>query len=341
MHRISGYGRELFVSNVIKYIADNYQEKFGNIFSEYLPINLSGMRVVREWKHIDICVFVHDSNKPCLIIENKVGAGITESQLSKYEKEGDQGCRYVLLSLRKPPISLPEKWAYMSYGDLANEIFSTFRDSVPSFDNMFIRYFAEYLLTLNEEIDKAQNHVYNNLHVSLKDLIPNDPSRRPYEARIIFESLAMILKERLKDYPVSINTGIGHTTPMLDINFDQCKEDEVRYIMQLQDSTLVVGFVIDNDGQLVATSDDKKKLYAQKKEIRQAMWNAYAPEVLRILASKENANTTNGYTTDKYIVPTIRLKRGNYSINEIFDEISAYVKIITESISSEKNNNNN
>ncbi len=323
IRQISGYGRELFVSNVLKYIGDTFPEVFKKIFAEYLSENLAEFSVKREWRHTDVAVFAADNTKanPCLIIENKVGAATLNEQLEKYSTfvKKSRG-RCLLLALREPVRELPQPWVYMSYGTLSKRLDETI--SGKGFEIEFLKNFAAYLAALNNEVEELNNNITVDLTLAKVTAIAG---KHPYGQRTVFETLAKILGERLKNYPLTVSAGIAHATPMLEVVFDGRKKRDMNYTVQIQDNCLVVGYIVKNKGQYVPKYNKPKDEKQHKKENRVVNWKANAPEVLKDLAAKENADTSTGYTTLTYIMPAIRLNRADRKIDEIFKEVEALV----------------
>ena len=106
---VSGYGRELFFSNIIDYIANHCSEVIASALREFLPP--SGFdKVERENRHMDLVFFGRDANQsvPVLVIENKRGSIATEKQLQEYIKKitgnkgskigKNSGCSFLLIS---------------------------------------------------------------------------------------------------------------------------------------------------------------------------------------------------------------------------------------------------
>lgn len=323
MQSISGYGRELFVSNVIGYIGTHYPAIFQTIFSNYLPSSAT-ITVKREWQHTDIAVFIGDPNKPHIIIENKIGAAIIKSQLKKYsDLIGADGHR-ILLSLRKPINQDTGEWQYMSYEDLAERLAPCLIGK--GFEFEFLKYFCEYLKSLHNEIEVISNDLLENLDSkTLKEITQKD-NMRPYEARMIFEILSSKLEERIKGYGVSVSAGITHSTPMLQLVFDKDKYKDKGYVVQLQDNYLVLGFEIANNGLFTYTKNDEKTERTAKRENRAEIWDVYAPEALKKFTNNKDRNEMSGYTTEKYIMPTIRFYCGDKTIEDVFNDIEEIVK---------------
>jgi hypothetical protein len=128
--------KELFHSNFLAWLAENYSLEIGIVFSKFIKenkiINLIKEPPLREKENIDL-TFTYEDNQ-ILIIENKVKSLPSIDQLSKYSKDHNLNKSYLLLSLYKPNF-INEKnqiiiskdgneiiWNYLSYEQLAKYI---------------------------------------------------------------------------------------------------------------------------------------------------------------------------------------------------------------------------
>jgi len=128
--------KELFHSNFLAWLAENYSLEIGKVFSKFIKenkiINLKIKPPLREKENIDL-TFTYEDNQ-ILIIENKVKSLPSIDQLRKYSKDHNSNKSYLLLSLYKPNF-INEKnqiiismdgneiiWNYLSYEQLAKYI---------------------------------------------------------------------------------------------------------------------------------------------------------------------------------------------------------------------------
>ena len=89
--------KELFHSNFLSWLAESYNEEFGNIFIKYLKEEPSDSRIEdikREKKNIDLS-FKY-SNGQELLIENKIKSIPYAEQLIKYSKNGNGNQNFVI-----------------------------------------------------------------------------------------------------------------------------------------------------------------------------------------------------------------------------------------------------
>lgn len=122
--------KELFHSNFLGWLAENYSLEVGLAFSKFInenkTINLKIKPPLREKENIDL-TFTYEDNQ-VLIIENKVKSLPFISQLEEYSKAHRSNKNYLLLSLYKPEfinennqviINDTIKWNFLSYKELA------------------------------------------------------------------------------------------------------------------------------------------------------------------------------------------------------------------------------
>lgn len=135
MFQLSLSSKELFHSNFLFWLFENYPNEAGPIFADYLkkaPPTYDSLKVDREQKNIDL--WLKYSNGEELIIENKVKSLPIKSQLKKYadNTQNKDKTSFLLLSLTRPAflkksesrIQLSEgvEWHYLSYHELANKL---------------------------------------------------------------------------------------------------------------------------------------------------------------------------------------------------------------------------
>ena len=122
--------KELFHSNFLGWLAENYSLEVGAAFSKFIKNKSNKLKLnEREKENIDL-TFIYE-NEEILIIENKVKSLPTISQLQKYSKNHNSNKNYLLLSLYKPEfidennqviINDTIKWNFLSYKELAINI---------------------------------------------------------------------------------------------------------------------------------------------------------------------------------------------------------------------------
>lgn len=122
--------KELFHSNFLYWIGQNYPSEFGALFSKFLneqPNETCINKIFRERENIDLSF--NYSNDQEILIENKVKSVPYKEQLAKYSEKHTNKRNYILLSLSEPmffqsqskldlDIKKGVTWHYLSYSDL-------------------------------------------------------------------------------------------------------------------------------------------------------------------------------------------------------------------------------
>lgn len=153
--RMSLSSKELFHSNFIAWVMEEYPEIMGKFFCEILEIEneIKSIENVKREKHdIDISFNLGEN---IILIENKVKSIAYEEQLKKYQNlyKKEENKKYILLSLKKPTFENDE-WLYLEYSTLLTQ-----------FENMInkeINPYHKYLLT----------DYINFINILLKNFLP-------------------------------------------------------------------------------------------------------------------------------------------------------------------------
>jgi hypothetical protein len=149
---------ELFHSNLLFWIANNYKNEFGKIFSMFcntMPPDLEILDVRREEKHIDLSFKYSDNQE--VFIENKVKSIPNRQQLLNYSDEHGKDKAYVLLSLSEPVFFKNNTcrlnnatWHYLSYSKLKEKLAEITRQDIDSYHRRIIE---DYIVLLKGIID--------------------------------------------------------------------------------------------------------------------------------------------------------------------------------------------
>lgn len=134
-------------------------------------------KVKREWNHFDLYI---ETNKRCIVIENKIKSIHTNRQLQEYSDKinkickGSDGTIQILATFFEEPNGLPEEWGSISYADILKNL-----QNIKT-QNTFIKEYAVVLENLNKlinefktsepvyEIDSTENSEYANLLETLE-----------------------------------------------------------------------------------------------------------------------------------------------------------------------------
>lgn len=138
--------------------------------------NIDNIKFENQVKHtndciFDLCITMGNNSEELLIIENKLKSFPTEEQLAKYSNafEGT-GVTFLLLSLA-PEVKLPEKWRYLSYGELAKRMHRIFYNA--DFTNEYHKYlindYISVIETLSESFPQNKSMKYDFYDEKISD----------------------------------------------------------------------------------------------------------------------------------------------------------------------------
>lgn len=125
MDYMSGYARELFVSNILSYMVDHHPKALKEAFKE-LGLPHDWDEAQREFKHTDLTF--KKGGKAVLVIENKTESSANDDQLRKYKinfkKENGGDIDHTIFLLISPNdndrfVAECNSWQYVGYAALA------------------------------------------------------------------------------------------------------------------------------------------------------------------------------------------------------------------------------
>lgn len=129
LFNLSLSSKELFHSNFLYWLGQNYPCEFGEMFAEYLkgkPESYCISKIEREKSNIDISFSYFGGYE--VFIENKVKSVPYIEQLKRYSKSNTEKQSYILLSLSEPKFFLDKDtdiegvWSYLSYSGLRERL---------------------------------------------------------------------------------------------------------------------------------------------------------------------------------------------------------------------------
>ena len=341
---VSGYGRELFFSNIIDYIANHCSEVIASALREFLPP--SGFdKVERENRHMDLVFFGRDANQsiPVLVVENKRGSIATEKQLQEYIKKitgnkgnkigKNSGCSFLLISPHRFDKDVADRagWSFMGYKDLGQRLDSALGDYAEknsgysdTLQYKLLKAAIEYMPYLEEESTRIYDGVKSDTKCS--ELRNQDDSSDTIKLR--YCAVAHMLKVRLKEEGViGVDCGFdsGSTLPMANLEFKDYLEigkDKLSFILSFQGEVLSIGFF--QEGHF-DNLDNKKK-----KESRKDMWRIHNfAEILKQITDRPEGFDDykgTGYMTSGYILPMYRIDMRDRTVDEIVETMCRYAK---------------
>lgn len=338
---ISGYGRELFFSNILDYIANHCPKAIATALKEHLPSE-GFDHAKRENKHMDL-VFFNQADKPVLVLENKRGSIATQKQLDKYKEQiskireekhnHNQRCSFLLISPQQFEKELAEKagWAFMGYGELGKQLTEALHqiatdnlDYKHSFEYQLLERATSYMSALEAESTKVTESV--TLETRCSKLNPEggpiDHVKLRYCA--VAKMLIQLLKENNMD-EVDANFDSGTSSPLVNMEIKETKNTDngkVNFCVQFQDGCLSVGFGREDKFDPLEKS--------QKKEKRRTEWfvNKYSDALTEITNEPGGFSNYNGtgYMTTDYILSMYRIDVKNLTVKEVLQKMVQYAK---------------
>lgn len=267
MFQLSLASRELFHSNFLAWLAENYPEVGSAIFSQYLPqpvTSPNSIIAIRESKNIDILLKFADGQQ--LVIENKVKSVPYIQQLQDYTLSIPNKDRprtgFLLITLGPPPFSTDNftfsledgtLWRFADYRSLADSL----NCSLPLISNTYhqdiTRDYIQFICRLSDlhgafSTDKA-THFYPDKEANklLKSIRLHDMADK-----LRFSEMAYRVEQRLKNcgfadvtrsnFPngpveqISVCSGMTRSEGLFDLKFvlDQVNGDPVILGVQVQ-----------------------------------------------------------------------------------------------------------
>ncbi|MDE7346238.1 MAG: hypothetical protein K2N48_05810 [Muribaculaceae bacterium] len=341
---VSGYGRELFFSNIIDYIANHCSEVIASALQEFLPA--SGFdKVERENRHMDLVFFGRDANQsiPVLVVENKRGSIATEKQLQEYLKKitrnkgnkigKNSECSFLLISPHCFDKDVADKagWSFMGYKDLGQRLDSALKVYAEknsgysdTLQYKLLKAAIEYMPFLEEESTRIYDGVKSDTKCS--ELRNQDDSSDAIKLR--YCAVAHMLNVKLKEegvIGVDCSFDSGSTLPMANVevkDFLEIGKDKLSFFLSFQGEVLSIGFF--QEGHF-AKLDNK-----DKKDSRKKMWRIHNfAEILKQITDRPEGFDDykgTGYMTSGYILPMYRIDMRDKTVYEILETMCRYAK---------------
>jgi hypothetical protein len=341
LFNLSLSSKELFHSNFLYWIGQNYPLEFGKLFAEYLSVKpedlfVKPVDIFREKENIDLSF--RYSNGHEILIENKVKSIPYLQQLQKYSENSNATKNYILLSLSYPSFFQSKDklvineatWHYLSYSELKNKLKSTsFTFSEEYHRNIIDDYCAfvgglvevNELCNLNEEdffdfhsIDT--NEVYEGLQeIRLHDFY----LKKKYEL-ISFKVYNSLKKKgkRLIDFgstfkwnseqsTIFIGNGMTRGQGFMDLKF-------------LVSSDVALGIQIQGDNYRMVVEDTNGKIAKNIKEkLDSGLWFDFQRSFPGLIIHPKGKKEFNKYG-DTFFYKSVKLGT-SFKINEIIDVI--------------------
>lgn len=245
--------KELFHSNFIAWICNNYPSEFGSLIVKQFNLHFRSNEIIstqREAKNLDL--IIQFENKK-IIIENKVKSTPNKEQLINYKSKNNPEDVYILLTLIKPNFDLEEiGWQLFSYKDLSDllkklteKISTDYHKSIISDYSNFI----SILYDLNELmiIDFTNDcfDFYGEKYRLFQSIRLHDLYIKSSYDRLIYE-IKNYLESKIKNYEIIAGKRYSHeiyrnqiviSTTIVNgkgvVNIDYSNEDEIIYGIML------------------------------------------------------------------------------------------------------------
>jgi hypothetical protein len=282
LFNLSLSSRELFHSNFLYWVALNYKNEFGKMFSEYIkkqPSNYTINNPQREKNHIDLSFSY--INGQVVIIENKVKSLVYKEQLTRYSKKNDENNNYILLCLSKPLLiesnlefkKTESPWLLLSYKELVIKL-RDLGDNI--YDNNYHKdIINDYCLFINclIEIDKlcetSEDDKFN-FHDIKKDEIYNSLFEsqvrlHDFYLKKKYELFAYLVFSKLKSHGKNIidfgNSMIWENEiPIIYIEYGMTRGCGLMSLKYLIDYNLALGIQIQGEHYRMFIDNAKYKI---------------------------------------------------------------------------------
>lgn len=153
LFNLSLSSKELFHSNFIAWICEEYHSEFGKILTEYFKsehdfFDTDIISVQRESRSLDLVI---GFNSTKIIIENKVKSIPNKEQLIKYREKSNSNNLFVLLTMIKPHFKVNGLgWSLLTYHDLALMIKKLQEEIVDEYHINLLKDYIQFISTLSK-----------------------------------------------------------------------------------------------------------------------------------------------------------------------------------------------
>lgn len=156
LFQLSLASRELFHSNFLAWLFERHPDWVGPVLGtapEHRHWRLGKKGLRREERNLDLVL--HLDCGSTLIVENKVKSVPYASQLDAYWKDVDKleatypKPRFLLLTLSPGDAPAADKWAVLTYGDVAERLTERTKDLEPGYERALIEDYAGFIRALS------------------------------------------------------------------------------------------------------------------------------------------------------------------------------------------------
>lgn len=342
--------KELFHSNFLYWIGQNYPAEFGELFSEFLneqPENLRIKEIFREKENIDLSFNYFNGQE--VLIENKVKSVPYIGQLAKYSEKHTNWKNYILLSLSEPLFFQSQDeleingatWYYLSYADLKLMLQSIAEKINNEYHRKIIIDYCEFiscLIKINEHCKIDEEELFdfhsiktNQLYRELIDIRLHDfYLKKKYEllAFEIYKKLSKLGKN-LTEFSLPLNW--NNETPIIFMGYGMTRSLGLMDLKYLISPNIALGIQIQGEHYRMVVEDRTGKTAKKiKNELENNLWFDFTktfPQA-RVYPKPEKGFNKYGET---FFYKSVKLGT-NLKIKDIVDVILSDVERIESNL---------
>lgn len=304
---ISLSSKELFHSNFWAWLLRRNPAYLSVFFD--LP---NAEKISREEENRDISVY---ADGKVYVIENKLKSLPQKDQLLRYQEKLEARAEFgsgVITGIMPPSFICPEKWKFLSYGEIGKRIREISEVEKDEFLKVLIQKYAEMLCKLCEVMTEALDCCGNRLITKgdcygLTDIKMDDILKKINAEEFIKylrQSMEKELRPSVGEYTLLMRTDFYNKSAVIDIRYAKIEEIKKRTKTEKRE-TFVIGVQLQGNQyrRVVQVPDPKTcsdELWGKYKN-KNWFWE-YAAES-RFIAGKKTSmrNRYDRYVTDRYL----------------------------------------
>lgn len=255
LFNLSLSSKELFHSNFIAWVCDEYQSAFGKILADYFNqehdfLDTKIISVQRETRSLDLTISFSSTS---IVVENKVKSVPDKQQLIKYRKKSNPNNIFVLLTMIEPHFKLDQLgWILLTYNDLSHildklrtEIINEYHKKLLEDYIQFISNLSKLLKTLELTENESYYDFYSYEHNLFKEIRLHDLYIKSKYSQLA-KRIQLHLKSQINDKEILIGKRYQHhlnrdkiviSTTLVNgkgvMNIDFSNEDDLIYGIML------------------------------------------------------------------------------------------------------------
>ncbi len=307
---VSGYGRELFVSNILYFISKYRCRAMANALSGLLGYEYPEYyNWKKEHSHTDLSL-LDESGSVVMVIENKCRDIARLNQLKRYSILFPHA-KCLLISPLSSDRFIADKigWEYISYSTIANALISEI-DASASFEDCFLTEALKYMIGIESENDTYIKMIGDDVTVGrfIGLCMAYGKRKRTFYSEIVNKA-NKILYSLGRDTVVKLSGQIQSPIAEFDVEISsECGGEECSIIFMFQDAHFSFG--LSTKSKFHQRTRERK----QRTQIFTGTWNRLkGTEVLSTIVLPSfpgfrlPEKIQRGYLGNDYIMPTIHL----------------------------------